>query len=1013
MFSVLNVVALNENLIGTQEFFHQEDHIGFDKIGEHSLQSFYEIPVKNDPTSLSKINHTGVKYDSVFTISVDSQDNIFAGGSINEPTWDYDYGYVSKLKPNGEIQWTYFFENSTVSNMAINSQDNIIVSGVTHNSDLPTTSGAFDRTLNSGQDFFIAKLNPIGQIVWCTYLGGNDSEAGYFVGIAVDSQDNIVFTGRSVSTDFPTKSAIQAEKSLQMDTVVSKFNTDGELRWSTFLGETGYDKAQSVAIDQEDNIYIAGRTNSIAFPTTYGAYQLIPRGGSDFFLTKFNPQGGIIWSTYVGGNHYESNAITVVDTQNDVYLLGATNSIDFPADNEYHGGDSDIILCKFTEHGSMEWSKYVGGSDEDLTGWDWATTMGAETDLNGNIIITFGTESEDILVKNAQFEEYSGYEDGFLTSYSSSGELLWSTYMGGEGTDTGYDVAVDSENRIIMGGRVHDPLLWNGPFPIINSFEYSFDTYQDGYISKWENNGSLIWSTLVSVIPYPDADNDDDGLTNYEEYKLCYDSSLQICTNPLDKDSDNDGLDDGYEVDLGINPVIQDSDGDVIPDGLEEMLGTNPGNVDTDGDGMDDHWEYIYFLNGSAPDGSVDHDGDGLSNLQEYQIDTRLSPRNPDTDGDGMGDGWEVDHGLDPVSNDQYLDSDDDGLSNFEEYQRELDPLDSDTDNDGMPDGWEVDHDLDPREDDDFKDADGDGLDNLSEYQLRRLGFKPDSETDVYVSIALIFVLIGSIIGYFIWRRKRTADARLMGYESYPDYKTSLKQGFTSAKERDKAFSSGFLSKQVQNAVVSSGYPSVTKMITDWDNVMTRLAEEIPAHQVTKHAQLINETTSPLNLEELKHNLDPFVKKLNQEVEQLRQIISLQQLIISIQENSKIPLLEGIREEGLNDYLTKFLSMVNELDQYHIYISNAINQRETWFKPWMALLTLIQITEDGMPISLDRIAEVVSCSETHAADLVKLLLSENKHIGEYDEQEKVYTKGVNIRDYIQMILSQLDDIEDN
>jgi hypothetical protein len=611
--------------------------------------------------------------------------------------------------------------------------------------------------------------------------------------------------------------------------------------------------------------------------------------------------------------------------------------------------------------------------------------------------------------------------DGILASYSSTGDLLWSTYFGGANNERGLGITIDSQNRIIIGGFVSTPILTssdpNESFPRTNAFPYSFDNLEDGFISKWENNGSLVWSTLVSVIPYPDADNDGDSLTNYEEYKLCYETSLVICTDPLNTDTDADGLDDGYELDIGINPVNTDSDGDKIQDGVEVALGMQPNNTDSDGDRMSDHWELLNTLNPTDhSDAYEDPDGDGLTNRDEFEIDTRLDPHNFDTDGDGMDDGWEYANGLDAADgDDRNLDSDNDGLTNFEEYNYdgELDPFNSDTDGDGVPDGWEVEYGLNPLEEDDFEDADNDGLDNLSEYQLRRLGFKPDSEVDVYVSITLIFVTISAIIGFFIRRRKRNVNAKSIGYESYPDYKISLKQGFSSAKERDTAFSSGFLSKQVQNAVVSSGYRSVAEMITDWDNIKTRVAGEFPAHQVTKHIQLINETTSPLNLEEFKSYVDPFMQKLNQEMDLFRQIVSLQQLLITMRDNSKIPLLEGLNEEEINGYLSQFLSLVNELDQYHISISNAINQREVWLKPWKALLTLIQITEDGMPISLDRIAEVVSCSEDHAADLVKLLLSENKHIGEYNEQEKIYTKGVNIKDYIQMILSQLGDMGEN
>ncbi|MHA2250965.1 MAG: SBBP repeat-containing protein, partial [Candidatus Kariarchaeaceae archaeon] len=960
--SVLSVVAVDENPDITQDMSYLENGPALEMSYTNSVGSINDIPNIKNSTSLTKINHTGIRYDAVRSVQVDSKNNILTGGWIEGG--GIIYGYISKLKPDSEIEWTYFLEHSRVGGVAIDSQDNIIITGMTWSLYLPTTPGAFDRTHNAPPpyplgdegDLYIAKLNSSGSIVWCTYLGGSGEESGEVVEIIVDSQDNIIIADRTNSADFPTKNAIQVNKSSEWEGFISKFNSSGGLLWSTFLGGSGRDQLEALALDQEDNIYVTGRTESSDFPVTGNAYQKQLKGDFDGFFTKFNPQGNIIWSTFVGGSDFDTISGNVVDNFNNIYLVGNTESSDFPAEND-HKGNNDIILCKFNEQGNLIWSKFVGGSDDE-------SALAADIDRSGNVIIASQTLSTDVDTKDAHFEEHSGGRDGLLLSYSPSGELLWSTFFGGFENDFCFGVTIDSQNRIIMGGSTHWPITidpMRRSFPLINAFQYSFDNVQDGYIAKWENNGSLVWSTLVTVIPYPDADNDNDGLTNYEEYKICYTSSLTICPNPLDRDTDNDRLDDGYELVIGSNPVDQDTDGDIIPDGWEVWLGTLPNDTDSDGDNMDDHWELINFLNITAPDANIDYDHDGLSNYQEYQYDKRLNPHNDDTDNDTMADGWEVENGLDPLQDDRNLDNDKDGLSNLAEYQKRLNPNDPDTDGDGMPDGWEVDHGLVPLENDDFEDADGDGLDNMSEYQLRRLGFKPNSETDVYVAITLIFVTIGSIIGYFLWRRKRNVDAKLMGYESYPDYKTSRKRGFTSAKERSNAFSRGFLSKQVQNAVNSSGYPNLTEMRTDWDNIITRTTDEISTDKVNKHVQQINETTSPLHLEEVKHNLDPFVKKLNQEMDLLRQIISLQQLLISMQENSKLSLLESLNLEELNGYLTKFLSLANDLDQQHITITNAINLRETWFKPWKALLTLIQITEDGMPISLGRVAEVVSC----------------------------------------------------
>jgi hypothetical protein len=99
------------------------------------------------------------------------------------------------------------------------------------------------------------------------------------------------------------------------------------------------------------------------------------------------------------------------------------------------------------------------------------------------------------------------------------------------------------------------------------------------------------------------------------------------------------------------------------------------------------------------------------------------------------------------------------------------------------------------------------------------------------------------------------------------------------------------------------------------------------------------------------------------------------------------------------------------LEEYELTIHKLINDRKQWFTPWEPLLSFIQVTEDGLPIELTEIAKIVRSEESHAEDLIKLLLNENPVVGTYDQDQKIYTKGVNIDSYIKMILSKLGESE--
>lgn len=321
------------------------------------------------------------------------------------------------------------------------------------------------------------------------------------------------------------------------------------------------------------------------------------------------------------------------------------------------------------------------------------------------------------------------------------------------------------------------------------------DLDQDGLPTWWEVKYGLDPTDASDA----DVDSDGDYLTNREEYSLFVMgpvgkqtlSSIPVTGNPLNSDTNNNGIPDGGEdkkedygfdqdglilvrelrygtLSVATDDLRDDIDEDGIPDGWEVQSGFNPrkrsdgpqnpavvldsdpdGNslrpfVDADGDRMSDYWEAKYWLNPFDPsDADGDLDGDGLLNWQEYLVHTNprksdtdgngINDANDDTDGDTMPNAWEIAYGLNPASaSDKLADPDQDGLKNFEEYQAGTNPQKWDTDGDGMPDKWELDNGLDPlNPEDGGLDSDEDHLSNLFEY---RLGLNPnnaDSDGDL------------------------------------------------------------------------------------------------------------------------------------------------------------------------------------------------------------------------------------------------------------------------------------------
>ena len=153
--------------------------------------------------------------------------------------------------------------------IAIDSSLNAYITGNTSSSDFPKTIGVKQPVNNGSQDFFITKVNSSGQRQYSTYLGGTNSDTA--TGIAVDASGNAYVTGFTLSTDFPLQAPIQGSLAGGSDSVIAKINPTGsELLYSTFLGGTSADEANSIAIDSNGNAYVTGRTFSTDFPHSNG-----------------------------------------------------------------------------------------------------------------------------------------------------------------------------------------------------------------------------------------------------------------------------------------------------------------------------------------------------------------------------------------------------------------------------------------------------------------------------------------------------------------------------------------------------------------------------------------------------------------------------------------------------------------------------------------------------------------------------------------------------------------------
>lgn len=347
------------------------------------------------------------------------------------------------------------------------------------------------------------------------------------------------------------------------DGFVASFTSEGQLRWTTYLGGSGDDRAVSSAVGSY--LYVVGDTDSTNFPTL-NAYQDTNKGLGDLIVTAFDFDGNPVWSTYMGGMLDETGYGVATDTEGNVVVTGWTNSEDFPVVNAFQqnlNASFDGIVASFSSTGILRWSTYLGGS-----GVDSAT--GVFSDSMNNFHVIGNSRSTDFPLLNPYQNNLMGMRDVTISTFTQDGVLVWSTYFGSSSDfDIAYSGAAGPSDNIFI------PVILSGDLPVRNGNNKT--TSADGYVAQIYN---------------PESDYDGDQLKNIDELKLG--------TDLESADTDADGMPDGFEYENGLNVTLNDAEDDL------------------DGDGMPNLREYQNGLDPTVNDADGDIDEDGISNLDEY-----------------------------------------------------------------------------------------------------------------------------------------------------------------------------------------------------------------------------------------------------------------------------------------------------------------------------------------------------------------------------------------------------------
>ena len=391
---------------------------------------------------------------------------------------------------------TYFGGSSVdvASAIAVDTSGNTYVTGWTASTDLPVRN-AFQSQSGGGVDAFVAKFDPAGALVYCTYLGGAGDDRAF--SIAVDAAGAVYLTGWTSSPDFPTAgNPYQRSLAGGLDAFVAKLSATGNsLIFSTLLGGGSSDQGRAIALDAFGNAFIAGQTASLNFPTL-DPLQAALKGPQDAFVAEVNGYGALLFSTYLGGSGTDAAAAIAAGADGCLYLTGSTDSLDFPTLNALqpaNGGYQDAFVTKLSSHGAaIVFSTYLGGSGGSV---DYPESgLAIDVDANGNAYVAGVTSSPNFPTVKALQPALAGWENAFVAKVDATGTVLdFSTYLGGSNLDYGVALRVDSSGSTCVAGYSTSP-----NFPLANPVQSGLAGSYDAFVSCLTASGqALIFSALL------------------------------------------------------------------------------------------------------------------------------------------------------------------------------------------------------------------------------------------------------------------------------------------------------------------------------------------------------------------------------------------------------------------------------------------------------------------------------------------------------------------------------------
>lgn len=481
-----------------------------------------------DPSSLSaeKPNYEwaagfgGSGFDMGLRVSVDLKGNVYTSGKFKE-TVDFDPGpgvfnltsngqsdyFISKLDAEGNFVWAKGMGggNEDYFSSDHNTEGSVYTIGnFIGTFDVNPNSGVYNLISNGNSDFFISKLDSLGNFMWAKSIGGSMNESGGT--ILIDTAGDILVSGQfNATVDFdPGPGVFYLTANGDNNTFVLKLTSSGDFVW---VKNMGVNYNTFCFVDNAGNIYFDGRyTGTVDFDPGLGIFNQTSNGSNNIYMSKFNPSGNFIWSKSFANSSNDNISSLAVDDYGNVYSTGTFHTADFDPDTSvFHlssNGQQDIFIVKLNASGDFVWAKNIGGP-----GGNSDHGYGLTLDEEGNVY-TIGSFGGVIEITDfdpgpdVHYIASNSDADIFISKLDTEGNFVWAASVGGYSWDWGISIATDNSGNVYTTG-VYKGIVDFDPGPGIANLTENGNG--DAFVLKLSQHLSASFSASNTIVALGDT----------------------------------------------------------------------------------------------------------------------------------------------------------------------------------------------------------------------------------------------------------------------------------------------------------------------------------------------------------------------------------------------------------------------------------------------------------------------------------------------------------------------------